>query len=114
MFNRSVFELAGTKDSVVQSIHQVQRLTSRKCERTYAYGKEPCIIRFFMQHAEKLTETWYESIEDDDPESIYRSTDSSIIAELKRQNQDYYQHFIRALIEDKTYLHTKFKNGLKT
>ncbi|SIT79462.1 rsbT co-antagonist protein RsbR [Bacillus altitudinis] len=71
--------------------------------------KNCALYDFFMQHAEKLTETWYESIEDDDPESIYRSTDSSIIAELKRQNQDYYQHFIRALIEDKTYLHTKFK-----
>ncbi|MFS0654867.1 STAS domain-containing protein [Bacillus sp. 179-C3.3 HS] len=64
---------------------------------------------FFMQHAAGLTERWYESIEDDDPESIYRSTDSGIIAELKRQNQDYYQHFIRALIEEKTYLHTEFK-----
>ncbi|MGE6632202.1 STAS domain-containing protein [Bacillus sp. NPDC077027] len=67
------------------------------------------LYQFLIDHATELTEKWYESIEDDDPESVYRSTDPTVVSELKHQNQDFYQHFIRALIEDKTYLHSEFK-----
>lgn len=76
--------------------------------------KNRALYDFFMEHAEKLTETWYESIEDDDPESIYRSTDSSIIAELKRQNQIITSILYVLLLKTRHIYILSLKSGLKT
>lgn len=64
---------------------------------------------FLLAHSPKLTEDWYSSVEDTDPESMYTSSDTRIINELKGQNQDYFLHFYKIFIEDENYLYSDFK-----
>ncbi|MFT9846433.1 STAS domain-containing protein [Aneurinibacillus sp. REN35] len=64
---------------------------------------------FLLAHSPQLTEDWYNSVEDNDPESMYVSSDTRIINELKEQNQDYFLHFYKIFIKDENYLYSDFK-----
>lgn len=41
---------------------------------------------YLSQHAEEISSTWYQNIEENDPNSIYASTDPVIIENLKRRS----------------------------
>ncbi|WP_043932105.1 STAS domain-containing protein [Bacillus sp. EB01] len=64
---------------------------------------------FFMKQTWQLSEDWYSLVNDQDPSSVYSTKNPEIIAELKRQNQDYFLHFYKAFIEDDTYIQGEFK-----
>lgn len=64
---------------------------------------------FLLSHSTQLTEEWFNSIEDQNPNSVYSSTNEETIKKLKAQNQDYFLHVYRVFIEPDRYLHTDFK-----
>ncbi|MBY8914010.1 STAS domain-containing protein [Bacillus sp. YC2] len=41
---------------------------------------------YLMQHAEKISKTWFETIHETDQNSVYASSDPAVIANLKKQN----------------------------
>ncbi|MEH7608532.1 DUF6509 family protein [Priestia megaterium] len=53
-------------------------------------NKNEALRMFFLKHADQLTEEWYESIEDNDPESVYASTHPEVISVLKGQNNEFH------------------------
>jgi rsbT co-antagonist protein RsbR len=64
---------------------------------------------FFIQHSWQLTEEWYSMVDDNDPLSVYSTTEPDIIATLKNQNQEYFQRFFSIFIHDDSYIHEDFK-----
>ncbi|OCA90581.1 RsbT co-antagonist protein RsbRB [Bacillus sp. FJAT-27225] len=67
------------------------------------------LFDFFMKQTWQLTEDWYSLVNDQDPASVYSTKNPDVIAELKRQNQDYFLHFYNAFIEDDTYIQGEFR-----
>lgn len=64
---------------------------------------------FLLKNSLHLTEDWYNTLADDDPNSVYSTTHPEIIKELKAQNQDYFLHVFKVFIEPEDYLYTEFK-----
>lgn len=55
---------------------------------------------YLSQHAEEISSTWYQNIDENDPNSIYASTDPVIIENLKRQNLAFNHHINRIFIDE--------------
>ncbi len=55
---------------------------------------------YLSQHADEISSTWYQNIEENDPNSIYASTDPVIIENLKRQNLAFNHHINRIFIDE--------------
>ncbi|RDU35733.1 RsbT co-antagonist protein RsbRB [Neobacillus piezotolerans] len=64
---------------------------------------------FFMSQSWQLSEDWYAMVVDKDPSSVYSTENPEIIAELKKQNQEYFLHFYKLFTEDETHLHGEFR-----
>ncbi|MCR6597804.1 STAS domain-containing protein [Bacillus halotolerans] len=63
------------------------------------------LYEYLSQHAEEISSTWYETIEETDPNSIYASTDPAIIKNLKSQNLAFNYKISRIFIdEEEVYL----------
>ncbi|MED4855110.1 STAS domain-containing protein [Bacillus atrophaeus] len=55
---------------------------------------------YLSQHAEEISSTWFQNIDENDPNSIYASTDPVIIENLKRQNLAFNHHINRIFIDE--------------
>lgn len=64
---------------------------------------------FFMSQTWQLSEEWYAMVDDQDPSSVYSTKNPDIIAELKRQNQEYFLHFYKLFIEGEDHLKGEFR-----
>ncbi|MBL6009883.1 RsbT co-antagonist protein RsbRB [Bacillus halotolerans] len=63
------------------------------------------LYEYLSQHAEEISSTWYETIEETDPNSIYSSTDPAVIKNLKSQNLAFNYKISRIFIdEEEVYL----------
>ncbi|RKD73439.1 rsbT co-antagonist protein RsbR [Sinobaca qinghaiensis] len=49
---------------------------------------------YLLSHSSRLSEEWYESIDDNDPSSIYASTDPETTKKLKEMNTTFIQQFV--------------------
>lgn len=66
-------------------------------------AKNKKLFEYLSQHAETISSTWYETIEETDPNSIYASTDPVVIHNLKSQNLAFNYKINRIFIDDETY-----------
>jgi rsbT co-antagonist protein RsbR len=67
------------------------------------------LYNFLVENSWQLTEEWYNSVEDDDPNSVYSTKDPAIIKELKEQNQDYFIRLFKIFIQEKSDFFHEFK-----
>ncbi|WP_059170544.1 STAS domain-containing protein [Bacillus sp. FJAT-27445] len=67
------------------------------------------LFDFFMSKTLQLSEDWYAMVDDKDPSSVYSTDSHGIIAELKRQNQEYFLHFYKLFIEGEDHLQGEFR-----
>ncbi|MGG3033022.1 RsbT co-antagonist RsbRC [Bacillus stercoris] len=63
-------------------------------------AKNNKLYEYLSQHAETISSTWYETIEETDPNSIYASTDPAVIHNLKSQNLAFNYKINRIFIDD--------------
>ncbi|MGE9752792.1 RsbT co-antagonist RsbRC [Bacillus inaquosorum] len=63
-------------------------------------AKNKKLYEYLSQHAETISSTWYETIEETDPNSIYASTDPAVIHNLKSQNLAFNYKINRIFIDD--------------
>ncbi len=63
-------------------------------------AKNKKLFEYLSQHAETISSTWYETIEETDPNSIYASTDPVVIHNLKSQNLAFNYKINRIFIDD--------------
>ncbi|RBW71132.1 STAS domain-containing protein [Bacillus taeanensis] len=67
------------------------------------------LYNFLVENSWQLTEDWYSSVEDHDPNSVYSTKDPAIIKELKEQNQDYFVRLFKIFIQEEHYFFHEFK-----
>ncbi|BEV37378.1 RsbT co-antagonist RsbRC [Bacillus stercoris] len=63
-------------------------------------AKNNKLYEYLSQHAETISSTWYETIEETDPNSIYASTDPAVVHNLKSQNLAFNYKINRIFIDD--------------
>ncbi|MGG0943387.1 RsbT co-antagonist RsbRC [Bacillus subtilis] len=63
-------------------------------------AKNKKLFEYLSQLAETISSTWYETIEETDPNSIYASTDPVVIHNLKSQNLAFNYKINRIFIDD--------------
>ncbi|KAB7672479.1 STAS domain-containing protein [Bacillus sp. B1-b2] len=56
------------------------------------------IYQYFIDHADELTEDWYVSLDKSDPKGVYASKDPTVIANVKKQNNEFHYHLARIFI----------------
>jgi rsbT co-antagonist protein RsbR len=66
------------------------------------------LYAFLQANADRLTEEWYNSLEETDPNSVYASKDPEVIANLKRQNNEFHKRFFEIFRQDTE----EFKAGM--
>ncbi|MBM7553637.1 STAS domain-containing protein [Thalassobacillus pellis] len=55
--------------------------------------KDKALKSYIIDHAQQLTNEWYETLEEKDPSSLYASRDPQVIETLKKQNFDFHHYF---------------------
>ena len=58
------------------------------------------VYQYFIEHADRLTEDWYRNLDKSDPSGVYASEDPQVVANLKRQNNDFHYHLAKVFITD--------------
>lgn len=58
------------------------------------------LCEFFRTRADQLTEEWYESVDDQDPSSVYASKVPAIIENLKIQNNNFNRYVCNCFVMD--------------
>ena len=74
-------------------------------------NKNEALRMFFLKHADQLTEEWYESLEDNDPESVYASTHPEVISVLKGQNNEFHLYIADVFIKSEKEFLIHLKRG---
>ncbi|WP_316568972.1 STAS domain-containing protein [Neobacillus sp. YIM B06451] len=67
------------------------------------------LYEFFMSRTWQLSEDWYAMVDDKDPSSVYSTNNPDIIAELKRQNQEYFLRFYKLFTKGEAHLQGEFR-----
>ena len=81
-------------------------------ERGIVLNKNEALRMFFLKHADQLTEEWYESIEDNDPESVYASTHPEVISVLKDQNNEFHLYIADVFIKSEKEFFDSFETWI--
>lgn len=81
-------------------------------ERGIVLNKNEALRMFFLRHADQLTEEWYESIEDNDPESVYASTHPEVISVLKDQNNEFHLYIADVFIKSEKEFFDSFETWI--
>ena len=87
-------------------------LVVARMERGMVLNKNEAIRTFFLKHADQLTEEWYESIEDNDPESVYASTYPEVISVLKEQNNEFHSYIADVFIRSEKEFFDSFETWI--
>lgn len=64
---------------------------------------------YLLAHSSQLSEEWYESIDDNDPSSIYASTDPETTKKLKEMNTTFIQQFVEIFNTEEEEFYEKFE-----
>ncbi|RBN41038.1 RsbT co-antagonist protein RsbRB, partial [Priestia megaterium] len=83
-----------------------------RMERGIVLNKNEALRMFFLKHADQLTEEWYESIEDNDPESVYASTHPEVISVLKDQNNEFHLYIADVFIKNEKEFFDSFETWI--
>ncbi|MGM9922907.1 MAG: STAS domain-containing protein [Bacillus sp. (in: firmicutes)] len=67
------------------------------------------LFEYLLSNLPNMTEEWYNDIQDDDPASVYGSSNPTVVKELKAQNEDYFTHVIYVFTNPQSYLDGEFK-----
>lgn len=62
--------------------------------------KNHTLRTFLLNHARQLTEEWHSSLEDNDPASVYASTDPEVVKTLKEQNYEFHLYFVDIFVKE--------------
>ncbi|MFS0639222.1 STAS domain-containing protein [Mesobacillus foraminis] len=63
--------------------------------------KNKDLYEFLLIKARDFTEEWYKGLDKSDPKGVYASTDEKVIANVKKQNYEFHEHFIELFKTDR-------------
>lgn len=58
------------------------------------------LYQYLVENSWQMSEDWYSMVEDQDPNSVYSTSDPEVIKALKEQNQDYFLHLHKIFKEE--------------
>ncbi|GGC99789.1 RsbT co-antagonist protein RsbRC [Thalassobacillus devorans] len=62
-------------------------------------SKNEALREYFLEHAKEITEEWYNTIEENDPASIYAIRTPEVVERLKKQNYDFHHFFTQIFVK---------------
>ncbi|MFD1020813.1 STAS domain-containing protein [Thalassobacillus hwangdonensis] len=68
---------------------------------------------YLLGHADEMTNSWYETLEEHDPISVYANTNPTLTEQLKEQNNQFHQYFANIFVEDEEIWFQKFDKWLQ-
>ncbi|WP_438824895.1 STAS domain-containing protein [Bacillus sp. JJ722] len=74
--------------------------------------KNKALRDYFQSRADQLTEEWYETVEDHDPDSVYSSTNPAVIQNLKSQNNEFHLYVCNSFVEDEEVFFDEFNEWI--
>lgn len=74
--------------------------------------KDKALREYFYARVNQMTEEWHNSIEDNDPESVYASTYPDVIRNLKEQNNDFHKYVCNIFIEEESSFFERFNDWI--
>jgi len=72
--------------------------------------KELSLYQFLVDHSEEISNGWYDTIIEDDPDTVYASTDPHVIKGLKAQNLSFNYLINRIFNKEELYFYQEIKN----
>jgi rsbT co-antagonist protein RsbR len=67
---------------------------------------------FLQKHAKQISDEWYDSIEDNDPTSVYASSDPVVVSTLREQNLDFNLHLNQLFAEKESAFWGPFRDWI--
>ena len=71
--------------------------------------KDQSLYQFLVNHSEKISQEWYDTIEENDPNSVYAATDPVIIEGLMKQNLSFNYLLNRIFNDEEDFFYKEIK-----
>ncbi|MGD7044999.1 STAS domain-containing protein [Jeotgalibacillus proteolyticus] len=76
--------------------------------------RDKSLYAYLKDHSEKISEEWYETIEEEDPDAVYASKNPAVIKGLKKQNLEFNYLVNRIFNNEEEYYYTEIQKWAKS
>lgn len=73
--------------------------------------KHKLLYDYLTERAEDISQTWFDTLHETDPDSVYASTDPAVLTNLKKQNLAFNYQLNRIFLKRRKYIQRPWKSG---